>query len=347
MNVNKYLSWHEAEWLRLWANQAGLPHALLLAGPAGVGKSHFAMAAAQRLLCETPRAAAEPACGDCPSCRLFASANHPDFRHVVPEAESEEAGGGQGEGKKEKASSHILIAQIRALEDFVHIGGHRGSRRVILIEPAEAMNVPAENALLKILEEPPSGVCFILVSNRWRKLLPTIRSRCRTVMFGRPDARQASQWLSERGGEKALPLLALTGGAPIRALEEYESGRMEVLGDIGASLFDAAGDFLALADRWEAYVKKDGGLKMEELVIAVQKGLFDLADFKMTGRLRFFAGRERQAENIARRADLASMLSYYNDLLKARALASHPLNPRLFLEDIAARYLRAIAPARV
>ena len=347
MSVNKYLTWHATEWRRLWDGRGGLPHAVLLAGVTGVGKSLFAMALAQRMLCQTPRQTADVACGECVSCRLFSSGNHPDLRHVRPEAEASEAEGEGGEAAadKKKLSSQILIGQIRALEDFVYVGSHLGGRRVILIEPAEAMNISAENAVLKILEEPPEGVCFILVSDRWRKLLPTIRSRCRTLMFGRPSLEDAKQWLNEQGSQKVLPLLPLMGGAPIRALEEFEKGRMEAFDDVAASLLDA-GDFLTLAARWEAHVKKEGGLKMEELVATIQKGLFDLAYLKTTGRARFLANRQAQAESVAQRADIGNILGYYKELLGARALASHPLNPRLFLDDIAARYLRAIAPPR-
>ena len=345
MTVNKYLPWHSNEWSRLWSATGGPPHAILLAGAPGIGKSRFAGALAQRLLCETARAPADVACGSCDSCRLFASGNHPDIRHVIPEADVEVEEGSEG-GDKKKASSQILIGQIRGLEDFVYIGGHRSNRRVILLEPAEAMNIAAENSLLKMLEEPPAGVCFILVSDRWRKLLPTIRSRCRTIAFGRPDAAAAKQWLKEQGADKALPLLALTGDAPTRALEEYERGRMQAFDDVTASLLDANGDFLALAGRWESHVKKDGGLRMDELVATIQKCLFDLANFKVAGRLRYLAGRERLAETVAGKADLDSMIGYYQELMRARALANHPLNPRLFLDDIAARYLRAIAPSR-
>ncbi len=348
MSVNKYIDWHRNEWRRLWEAPSGLPHALLLAGPAGIGKSRFAGALVQRLLCSSPRETDDCACGECPSCRLFAAGNHPDFRHVIPEAEALEAEGeGAGDADKKKASSQILIGQIRALEDFVYIGGHLSSRRAILIEPAEAMNIAAENALLKILEEPPVGVCFVLVSDRWRKLLPTILSRCRVVSFGRPAADEARRWLTEQGSDKALPLLSITGGAPIRALEEFERGRMKAFEDVAASLFDGGGDFLELAARWESHLKKDGGFKMEDIVGMVQKALFDLANLATTGRLYFFAGRERQADAIAKKADLTNILGYYGELLRARALSSHPLNPRLFLDDIAARYLRAIAPARL
>ena len=165
-------------------------------------------------------------------------------------------------------------------------------------------------------------------------------------MFRRPGTAEAKQWLADQGGEKALPMLPLTGGAPIRALEELQKGRIDAFNDLAASLFDNAGDFLALASRWESHVKNDAGLKMEELVATIQKGLFDLASLKMTGRLRFFPDWKRQAEPLASKAETQNIISYYNELQKARSLSSHPLNPRLFLDDIAARYLRAIAPAR-
>lgn len=344
MTVNGYLPWHTTEWLRLWSAPEGPPHAILLAGAGGIGKSRFGGAMAQRLLCEATLTPAAPACGSCEACRLFSSGNHPDIRCVIPEADAEADGDGADGAEKKKASSQILIGQIRALEDFVYIGGHRGNRRVIVIEPAEAMNAAAENSLLKMLEEPPAGVCFILISDRWRKLLPTIRSRCRTINLGRPGAADAKAWLTAQGASKALPLLPLTGGAPIRAMEEFERGRMAAFEDVTASLLDAKTDFLALAGRWETYVKKDGGLRMEELVTTIQKCLFDLASFKLTGRLRFLAGREAQAEAVARSADATGMIGYYQELMRVRALANHPLNPRLFLDDIAARYLRAIAP---
>lgn len=343
----KKLDWHTPQWNRLWESEAGPPHALLLAGVKGVGKSIFGAAVAGRLLCESPTSQLAEACGECTSCRLFASGNHPDFRHVVPEADQEETENESSESADKKKSNQILISQIRALEDFVYVGGHRSNRRVILIEPAEAMNVPAANSLLKILEEPPVGVYFILVSDRQRSLLPTIRSRCRTLTFGRPSPIDAEAWLEcQEGGKKAFPLLSLMAGAPIVALEEVERGRAAAFEDVAASLLDSSADFMALASRWEAHVKKDGGLRMEELIALIQKWTFDLATTKTSGRLRFFAGKERQAESMARTSNLENIVAFYSELLKIRSLANHPLNPKLFLEDVAARYLRAVAPSR-
>lgn len=321
---------------------------MLLVGVKGVGKNLFAMAMAQRLLCESPASRLADACGDCPSCRLFQSGNHPDFRHVIPEADLDEGEtDAPSDSSDKKKSSQILIAQIRALEDFVYVGGHRSNRRVIVIAPAEAMNVPAANSLLKILEEPPSGVYFLLVSDRQRSLLPTIKSRCRTLSFGRPAPAEAEAWLTpQEGGKKALSLLGLMAGAPIVALEEFERGRIEAFEGVASSLLDTSADFMALAGRWESLVKKDGGLRMEELIATIQKWVFDLANFKTGGRLRFFAGRERSIEGLTGKASLEGILNYYNELLRIRGLANHPLNPKLFLEDVAARYLRAIAPSQ-
>lgn len=114
----KYLNWQESAWGRLWSPSEGLPHALLLTGPQGIGKGVFGQALVARLLCEAPRA--EAACGACPSCRWLAAGNHPDFRHVMPEADAE-VDEPTPESDKKK-SRQIVIDQIRGLEDFVFIG---------------------------------------------------------------------------------------------------------------------------------------------------------------------------------------------------------------------------------
>lgn len=341
----KYYRWHESVWRQLWASPAGLPHALLLTGPEGVGKGAFALAIAARLLCETP--VEGNACGGCPSCHWLAGGNHPDFRHVIPEADAEEQGA--EETDKKKASRQILIDQIRALEAFVFVGGHRNGARVVVVEPAEAMNTAAENALLKILEEPPSSVYFILVSSQWRSLLPTIRSRCQTLKLGRPSLAEASRWLVSEGDAEAAELLPLMGGAPLLALSESERGRGGALSTLLTSLGEPGRDPLALAARWESLLqlKNDSGLTMESLVGVVQKWIFDLGQHKLAGRTRYFQGRMGATiGELVKKATASGLIRCYNDMIKMRALASHPLNPRLYLEDMAERYLRALAMER-
>ncbi len=208
------------------------------------------------------------------------------------------------------------------------------------------MNPAAANALLKILEEPPSSVYFILVSSSWRKLLPTIRSRCRMVVFGRPEPGLARQWLSAEGVEGADGLLRLAGGAPFLARDWATQGRLDVYRKVVGVLADKPVDPVAMAAKWSALIKGDEAFDLVQLVEAVQKWVFDLVQLKVSGGLRYHeAWRTRLAE-LAAAASSAALLACYSDLLRIRAVARHPLNAQLFLEDMAARYVRALAPVR-
>ena len=166
------LPWQEALWRKVTTTRERLPHALLLHGTRGIGKRHFARALAQALLCETPDAQ-RMACGACAGCLLVAADNHPDLRWLVPEVDQPvrdeldeaEAGAASPASKTSKASRAILIDQVRAIGEFLALASHRGGRRVVLLAPAEALNGPAANALLKLLEEPPAGAMFIAVTD--------------------------------------------------------------------------------------------------------------------------------------------------------------------------------------
>src|SRR5690349_18829158 len=149
--------WQQDAWKELGRYRGQRPHALLLRGREGLGAEALAQTFAQSLLCESPQADGLP-CGRCPACNWFAQGNHPDFRLLQPESFAPDAAA-EGEdappAKKEKKSEQIRIDQVRALQDFLGIGTHRGGLRVIVVHPAEAMNENTQNALLKNLEEPP------------------------------------------------------------------------------------------------------------------------------------------------------------------------------------------------
>jgi len=323
-----------------------LPHAVLLVGPVGVGKAAFAEQLAALLLCEsiTPQLTA---CGECQACGWLDAGNHPDFRRVAPDGddEAEEGANEKGSEKTKKRGARIIrIDQIRELESFVFVGSHRDGNRVVLITEAEAMNPAAANSLLKILEEPPVSVYFILVSSRTKSLLPTLRSRCRVIPFGAPDAAAAAAWLAGAGlQEQAARYLKLAGGAPMRVAQWKDQGQLAPIDALVDSLISPPVDPVALAARWDGLLKGDGLFRMENLVEGVQRWLFDLAQERLTGEIRYHGGwpRPRAVQSLSPIALLAA----WREINQFRRSARHPLNQLLFLEDLAAHYLRGVRHA--
>jgi DNA polymerase-3 subunit delta' len=320
---------------------ARLPHAVLLVGPAGVGKTAFSEQLAALLLCESMSPELS-ACGQCQACRWLDAGNHPDFRRVAPDGD-EEPEEGVVEKTKKRSAANIKIDQIRELEAFVFVGSHRDGNRVVLITEADAMNPAAANALLKILEEPPSSVYFILVSSKTKSLLPTIRSRCRVIPFGPPDAAAAAAWLAGAGLEKqAARYLNLAGGAPMRVAQWKEQGQLAPIDALVESLVSPPADPIALAARWDGLLKGDGVFRMENLVEGVQRWLFDLAQERLAGEVRYHGGwpRPKGVQNLNPNALLAA----WREINQCRRSARHPLNQLLFLENLAAHFLRALRP---
>lgn len=335
------------EWGRpVWDSLLGrglerLPHALLLCGPEGIGKVAFAEALAALLLCEN-KGGKLAACGACQSCRWLLGANHPDYRRVAAEGDDEDEGS-EKKADKKKASVVIKIDQIRALEDFVFVGSHRHGNRVVLVDGAEGMNLAAANALLKILEEPPAGVYFILVSSHPRSLLPTIRSRCRVVTFGRPDAAQATAWLKAQGlDKKADRYLDLAAGAPLRVMRWNEQKQLPPIDALIDSLIQAPNDPIALAGRWDALLKANVDFRLEHLVEGLQRWMFDLSQESLGGETTYHRGWARPKPG--KPLDPQALIAGYRDLLPFRRSARHPLNQLLFLESLAAHFLRVLKP---
>ena len=160
------------------AARGSLPPSLIFAGPDGVGKRAAAVALAQLVNCHAPVLSpggpdcGPDACGTCPSCTRIARLVHADVHLVEP--------GDTGV---------IKVDQVRDVVERTAYRPFEGRRRVVIVDEADAMLAEAQNALLKTLEEPPSASMFVLVTSRSDELLPTVRSRCQRLRFGRltPD----------------------------------------------------------------------------------------------------------------------------------------------------------------
>lgn len=219
--------------LRHMARAGRLPHALLFAGPRGVGKFLAARLFAAALLCGRE----EGPCGACPSCRAAAAQAHPDWSVVRPDGQA------------------IKIEQVRALQSALATAPALAKRRVALLDDAERMTLEAANSLLKLLEEPAGETVFLLVSGSRQMLPETVLSRCTTVSFAPLQDALVERLLRAAGAEEAeaAALAALAGGSFGRAVFLRESGglalRDEALGMLERVAREGSGgDFLRAAE---------------------------------------------------------------------------------------------------
>ncbi|MDR2113367.1 MAG: DNA polymerase III subunit delta' [Candidatus Accumulibacter sp.] len=340
---------HEKTWKQLGERRDRLPHALLMTGQRGIGKFDLARAFAESLLCENPLPS-RTACGSCLACGWMAQGNHPDFRRVQPEALTGEEGGGEEReaGGKKKPSQQITIDQIRALDDFLHIGTHRQGARIVLLHPAEAMNRHTANSLLKSLEEPVPGTLFLLVSNEPERLLPTIRSRCQQLPVPLPETARAQQWLTARGVKDAARWLALAGGSPLLAAE-LGAGDERVLLDALVTELAKGGraDPLAAAAAVDRAVKAEKRpAPLKRLVEWGQKWLVDMILLRSGQAPRYFLAQAAPLAELAGQTGLSGLLAFNRKALQYRLQCEQPLNSRLFLEDFFLNYAMLFEPVR-
>ncbi len=337
-------------------------HALLLEGPAGVGRSAFALRYAMAANCTTRRAppadegpglfgapAPPPAsaphahaadgqppwpCGRCRACRLTLRGEHPDVLHLSPDAD--------------KA---VPVIKVEAVREVVRQSGyHRfsGARRVVIVDPAEALHPSAANALLKLLEEPPAGTVFVLVAASARGLLPTIVSRCQRTRLKPVAHDQLAAWLHARGVPEPERLARLSDGAPGRALDLAAGDLDARLSDRDAVLQAIAGDLQGLFDLAEAMGKGDGWRERTHRVLDTLEEL--LRDAVVAASA---PGRPLEHDDLPHVAaawagalwpDGVDALARAVD--EARGQLALHVSARLVLDALLARFATALGPAR-
>ena len=310
--MSALLPWQRESWQRLQASRqrGALAHALLLCGPAGLGKRDFAARLVDGLLCQQPENG--HACGHCRSCKLLPAGSHPDRVQLGLELRRD------GSPRTE-----VVIEQIRRLSARLAMSSQFGGWQVAVIDPADAMNPSAANALLKTLEEPAAQTLLVLLANAPWRLPATIRSRCQRVEFQLPAANDALAWLTGQGVADAPAALAAAGGNPGLAQAWHASGtlaqRRDVRKDL-AALSAGRGEPLEVTKRW--------------------------LDDEPSQRLWFAAqaaadearARQLQAPTLGSTLDEVGLMDWYAHANRARDALRGPLRVDLMLLELLAKW---------
>lgn len=325
---SKLLPWQA----KLWQSLAGRnqqAHAYLLHGPAGSGKRELAECFAAFLLCRAP--VAQQPCRRCTACKLYAADTHPDLIRLEPE----------------EAGKAILIASVRDLVERVLQTSQQGGRKVVIVEPAEAMTTGSANALLKSLEEPAGSTIFVLISHQLSFLLPTIKSRCVLQACPLPTEQESVNWLQEQQPELSVEqcrtLIALASGAPLYAkkllADDVLTVRDQVVNGV-KQLFKQQSTPSELAVAWAKIPQEllfDWFCQWAQLIlrykITEDESQLGLADMRVV--LKF----------VASKAPLERLLETQDWLLEHRqkVLRRVPLRADLLLEGLLVRW-QALLP---
>jgi DNA polymerase-3 subunit delta' len=322
-------------------------HAYLFAGPRGVGKSIVARGIAHNILCErspgaqfccnvadcpvraapaTPTrgraaaTAAAPRCDCCAACVQIALGVHPDYVYVA----------------RQPNRSDLLIEQVRELIERLGVRPSRGPRRIAIVDDAETLNLPAQNALLKTLEEPPGHTMMILVTSSERALLDTVRSRMRPVRFGPLDVAEIANVLERQAKvtpERAKAIAPLARGSLARALalaQGEEPPVKELIDALGrAAKLDFAG---AQSIAQELFGARDQAVANFELIARL---LEEMLCFKLLGTELMAPAPEAAAAmaELATRSDPAALARVATTALAAATAIDEMANSRLQAEQ--------------
>ncbi len=311
--------------LRSFMKQSRVPHALLFWGPSGVGKRTAAVEFVKALNClDRPG----EGCETCLPCRKIAHGNHPDLRTVSPVKKSR-------------------IIDVEVIDDVIEMASLRpfeSQWRAFILHDAERMRGPAQNHLLKTLEEPLGQAIFILVTEHPQFLLPTIRSRCQQVRFGalRPDTvRELLMARREIDDESARAVAALAQGQMSRALDLVDTERRQVMLDVVTRL-TAGEDPLALSEEFASYISGQRG-QFESQVKDTQNA-DELREMTKEDRERRKEEQQALVDALSRRDILEYLYlleTWYRDGLVLKATGDLAL---VFNQDQSAE-LQAMAPS--
>lgn len=331
MNDPVRLPWQEEHWARLVTSRhdARLPHAMLIRGPTGLGKAAFAQRLAAALVCATPNVEGD-ACGECAQCHQRRAGSHPDLHVLEPEA----------------PGRPIKIDAVRGLTARSALAAQPAGFRVFIICPADAMNRAAANALLKTLEEPTPRTVLLLVSAHPDRLPGTIRSRCQSLTFRLPSASIGQDWLQQQlpgdSSERLEALLAMAGGAPLRALqareEDWDAEGARLLDEL-VVLKQRKINPLQLVEKWEERSLTNITTGLKRLLSDLVRCATGLHESPL-----YHGSMRTELQSLSEGIDLQQIFRFVDLLWDAERSMSNNANPQMTLENLVNCWLKITRP---
>ncbi|EEH68672.1 MULTISPECIES: hypothetical protein [Acinetobacter] len=308
--------WHQQTWELLSSRFPEVGHGLLFYGKKGCAKNEFTARFVAWILCLNKQAQA--ACGECSSCQWLKSDTHPNYVHITTDEDNK------------KQNAKIKIEKIRDLLPFVQQTGE--GWRVVVIEPAEALNIASANALLKTLEEPGEKVVLILLADHYLKLPATIRSRLQHFALDRLSQQEAEKYIQQQIPQ-VMPnqislLLNLANDMPLTAIEIEKSDWLQK-----RSFFVA--DWLKLVAEKNMplnYVNKwSKELNFSEFMTMFEYLLGDLIAFKLKQPLRNI---DLDFQELEKHYELDALFSIYSDLQQKKLMVAQNVQTQLVMDEL-------------
>jgi DNA polymerase III subunit delta' len=298
-----------------------------ISDPHCAGGNLFALALAHALLCAHPGPNGL-ACGQCSQCALMKAGTHPDLMCLVPEALQADFVA----EKDKKPSKSIKIDQLRALENNFVLSSQRGGRKVVLIYPAQTLGVVPANALLKTLEEPPANTFFIVVSELWSQVLPTIRSRCLVQTLAQPSQADKLAWLEQHAIQHPKRWLELASGRVDKALlMAQDPVWLPLLKLMPYLLHGSQTDAMGLANDMSK-------AELRRVIEALSLWMCDLLAMSTQAPARFFAAQSSAIQTLIARMDAERAAAFADQLNQLARVAEHPLSARTQCEALLLEY---------
>lgn len=316
VQVYEHYPWHQQTWDLLTSRFPDVGHGLLFYGKKGCAKQEFTNRFVAWVLCLNKQS--ENACGECSSCQWLKSDTHPNYVHITTDEDNK------------KQNAKIKIEKIRDLLPFVQQTGE--GWRVVVIEPAEALNIASSNALLKTLEEPGEKVVLILVADHYLKLPATIRSRLQHFALDRLKDEDAQNFLKERISDlKPLQLsllLNLANGMPLTAIEiqnsEWLDKRASFLKD-WSKLCSEKSMPLHYANKWSKELSFADFMVMFEYLFA------DVIRLKLNQQLK---NQDLVFDDLAQIYNLETLFSIYSDFQQKKLKLEQNVQSQLVMDGL-------------